>query len=66
MANSAEWPLFEFVTRDIAPKSLEFKRLAAEIAGLDSLDAFLTSYRELYAGRDATMLPDSARAPGAA
>ena len=48
LANSAEWPLFEFVTRDIAPQSLEFRRVAQEVASTDSLDAFLTSYRDLY------------------
>jgi len=65
MSQSAEWPLFEFVTRDVAPQSLEFKKVAKEIAGLDSLDAFLSSYRELYAGADA-VLPQKAKPQGAA
>lgn len=65
MANSAEWPLFEFVTRDVAPQSLEFKKVAKEIAGLDSLDAFLSSYRELYSGAD-TVLPEKVKPLGAA
>jgi hypothetical protein len=48
LAASAEWPLFEYVTRDIAPQSLEFRRVAQEVAAIDSLDAFLTSYRDIY------------------
>jgi hypothetical protein len=65
MAKSAEWPLFEYVTRDIAPQSLEFRKLAQEVASADSLDAFISSYRELY-GEAAELAPDSAAAPGAA
>lgn len=64
MANSAEWPLFEYVTRDIAPQSVEFRKVAREVASADSLDAFLASYRELY-GSAETMVPEKS-APGAA
>ncbi len=64
MANSAEWPLFEYVTRDIAPQSVEFRKVAREVASADSLDAFLASYRELY-GDAETMVPDKSM-PGAA
>jgi hypothetical protein len=64
MANSAEWPLFEYVTRDIAPQSVEFRKVAREVASADSLDAFLASYRELY-GSAETMVPVKAT-PGAA
>lgn len=63
MANSAEWPLFEYVTRDIAPQSVEFRKVAREVASADSLDAFLASYRELYGS--AEMVPDKS-VPGAA
>ncbi|WP_055049390.1 hypothetical protein [Devosia sp. A16] len=63
MANSAEWPLFEYVTRDIAPQSLEFRKVAREVASADSLDAFIASYRELYGSAD--MVPDKSE-PGAA
>jgi hypothetical protein len=52
LANSAEWPLFEYVTRDIAPQSLEFRRVAQEVAAIDSLDSFLSSYREMYGNAD--------------
>ena len=64
MANSAEWPLFDYVTREIAPQSPEFRKAAREISGLDSLDAFLASYRALYA--DGDLMPDKIKAPDAA
>jgi hypothetical protein len=62
MANSAEWPLFDYVTQDVAPTSPEFKKVAKQVAGIDSLDAFLTSYRELYASRDA-VVPTTPKPP---
>ena len=62
MANSAEWPLFDYVTQDIAPTSPEFKKVAQQVAGLDSLDAFLASYRDLYASQD-SVVPNAPRAP---
>ncbi|MDC9824421.1 hypothetical protein PRN20_11820 [Devosia sp. ZB163] len=64
MANSAEWPLFEYVTRDIAPQSVEFRKVAQEIASQDSLNAFIASYRERY-GEAAAVTPDKAVAPAA-
>jgi len=64
MANSAEWSLFDYVTRDIAPDSAEFRKVAREVASADSLDAFLTSYRELYGSAESMVpgksAPDSA------
>jgi len=65
MANSAEWPLFDYVTQDIAPTSPEFKKVAQQIAGLDSLDAFLNSYRELYATQD-DVVPNAPKTANAA
>jgi hypothetical protein len=62
MANSAEWPLFDYVTQEVAPTSSEFKKVARDVAGIDSLDAFLASYRELYASGD-SVVPSTARAP---
>jgi len=64
LANSAEWPLFDYVTQEVAPASPEFKKVAQQIAGLDSLDAFLTSYRELYANQ--TSVVPNAPKPSAA
>ena len=62
LANSAEWPLFDYVTQDVAPTSPEFKKVAQDVAGIDSLDAFLTSYRELYASQD-SLLPTTPKPP---
>ena len=53
MVNSPEWPMFDFVTGPIQTTSLEFKKVAAEVAAQDSLTAFLSSYREAYAGEGA-------------
>lgn len=52
MAQSAEWPMFDFVTSGISPTSAEFKKVARQVADLDSLNAFLSSYRKLYSGED--------------
>ena len=62
MANSAEWPLFDYVTQEVAPTSPEFKKVAREVAGIDSLDAFLSSYRDLYASQD-SVVPNTPKAP---
>jgi hypothetical protein len=59
MAQSAEWGMFDYVTSDIAPTSAEFKQVARQVADIDSLNAFLSSYRQLYAGDD-TMTPEAA------
>lgn len=62
MVNSPEWPLFDFVTGPIQVTSLEFKKVAAEVAAQDSLTAFLSSYRETY-GADGALAPVNAAAP---
>jgi tetratricopeptide (TPR) repeat protein len=59
MARSAEWAMFDFVTGDTTPTSAEFREVAREVSGLDSLNAFLSSYREIYAG-SGTMAPEKA------
>ncbi len=62
MVNSPEWALFDFVTGPIQTDSLEFKKVAADIAAQDSLTAFLASYRETYAGEGA-LAPVNATEP---
>ncbi|NMA98023.1 MAG: tetratricopeptide repeat protein [Phyllobacteriaceae bacterium] len=62
MVNSPEWAMFDFVTGPIQATSLEFKQVAAEVAALDSLEAFLASYRETYAGEGA-LAPVNASEP---
>jgi hypothetical protein len=62
MVASPEWPMFDFVTGPIQTTSLEFKKVAAEVAALDSLTAFLASYRDTYAGEGA-LTPINAASP---
>ncbi len=59
LAQSPEWPLFNFVTSNISPTSIEFRKVAREVSGLDSLNAFLESYRQLY-WTGGGMMPDEA------
>ena len=63
MAQTAEWPMFDFVTSDIVPSGVEFAKVAREISGLDSLNAFLASYRDTYAGGDAVTPAQAAKKP---
>lgn len=50
MAQSAEWPMFDFVTGKVTLNSLEFKKVATAIAGIDSINTFLASYKDYYSG----------------
>jgi hypothetical protein len=59
MVTSPEWPMFDLVTGTIEPTSLEFKAVAREVSDIDSINAFLASYRETYGGSGA-LSPDSA------
>lgn len=59
MAKSAQWEMFDFVTRDISPTSIEFRKVAREVSGLDTLNAFLRSYRDTYSPTD-QMTPTAA------
>ena len=52
MSQTPEWPMFDFVTGEATPQSIEFKTVAREISGLDSLNAFLEAYRNSYASND--------------
>jgi hypothetical protein len=60
MARTPEWPLFDFVTGPIiSTTNADFRKVAREVSGLDSLDAFLATYRQIYGGADAPT-PDKA------
>lgn len=48
MSQSAEWPMFDFVTSTVQPDSAEFRKVASAIASIDSINAFLASYKEYY------------------
>jgi hypothetical protein len=57
LANGPEWPMFDFVTSSIAPVSdPQFANVAKAVSGVDSLDAFLQSYKQTY-GKDQSV-PD--------
>jgi hypothetical protein len=64
MANSAEWPMFEFVTGEIVPQTVAFRKVAREVSGMDSLEAFLKAYRDTYAADD-SLTPDKVAPPAA-
>lgn len=59
MSKTEEWPMFDFVTGEVSATSIEFRRVAREVSGLDGLNAFLESYRSLYA-TGGGMMPDKA------
>jgi len=60
MAQSAEWPLFEYITSpDASPVGIEFKSAAKLVANMDSITAFLGAYRDIYKS-DASLAPDQA------
>jgi len=63
MATTPEWALFDFVTGPINSSSLEFKQVARDVANFDSLNAFLTYYREVYEA-DGALAPTATQANG--
>lgn len=66
MANSPQWAMFDFVTSQIsAPSPAEFKQVAKAVSGMDSLNAFLASYHEIY-GTGGALVPPQADLAGAA
>lgn len=64
LVTSPEWPMFDYVTGTIEVSSLEFKQVATQVSAIDSLNAFLTSYRETYSGQGA-LTPTEASVAGA-
>lgn len=62
MSQTPEWPMFDFVTGTVTVSSDEFKAVAREISGLDSLSSFLESYRRTYA-ESGDMIPGRPSAP---
>jgi hypothetical protein len=49
IAQSPEWPLFDYITSpNASPVGVEFKQAAKMVSGMDSVTAFLHAYRELY------------------
>ena len=49
LAQSAEWPLFDYITGpDANPVGVEFKAAAKMVANMDSITSFLGAYRNIY------------------
>lgn len=64
MVTTPEWPMFDLVTGQVEITSVEFKAVAAQVSGVDGINAFLASYRDTYAGEGALApLTASADAP---
>ncbi|MDB5536501.1 MAG: hypothetical protein JWQ65_1376 [Devosia sp.] len=57
MVTTPEWPMFDYVTGQITTSSLEFKKVARDVSGLDGLNAFLDSYRQTYGSTGALAPP---------
>lgn len=66
LAQSAEWPIFNFVTSEITPTSAEFKKVARQVADLDSVNAFLASYSQAYPAADGLTPLEAGPPPDAA
>lgn len=58
MADSPEWPMFDYVTSAVTRTSDGFRDLAGEIAARDSLSGFLAAYQQTY-GADGALAPSS-------
>lgn len=64
MAQSEEWGMFDYLTgAQVSVSGKEFKDAARLVAGLDSINAFLDAYRQVYSG-DAELTPAEASSAG--
>lgn len=59
MVTTPEWPMFDLVTGQVEITSAEFKAVAAQVSGVDGINAFLASYRDTYAS-DGALAPATA------
>lgn len=64
MSRAPEWPMFAFVTDTVDTSAEEFRVLARQIASVDSLNAFLNAYREIYTADGAITPYRAARQQG--
>ncbi|MCD7060001.1 hypothetical protein [Pelagibacterium xiamenense] len=53
MSRAPEWPMFDYVTSTVEPAGGAFRDIARQVAGVDSLNAFLNAYRQAYTAQDA-------------
>ena len=63
MSRTPEWPIFDFVTGQVSVTSVEFRKVAQQVANIDSLDAFLTTYRDVYEP-DGSVAPEKSAQDG--
>ncbi|MDR3471969.1 MAG: hypothetical protein P4M09_09805 [Devosia sp.] len=62
LASGPEWPMFDYVTTAVQPASgPQFDKAAGAVAGLDTLDGFLKSYKQVY-GDNAGLMPNGTTA----
>ncbi|VAW23632.1 FIG00741759: hypothetical protein [hydrothermal vent metagenome] len=59
IANSPQWPMFDYVTSSLRQSSSDFKTVVAQVAGIDSMSAFLNAYRQTYES-DGALAPRTA------
>lgn len=64
MSRAPEWPMFDYVTSAVTPTAAEFRDIAREVAGVDSLNAFLNAYRQTYTADNAITPLRGAQAGG--
>lgn len=55
MSKSDDASSFEIVTQDIDSQGIEFRKLATSIAAIDTLDAFMTSFRKQFQVSDTAL-----------
>lgn len=58
MAETPEWPMFDYVTGPITRQSEGFRDLAVELSSRDSLSSFLNAYQQTY-GQDGALTPQT-------
>ena len=67
LSRGPEWPMFDYVTSSIAPVTdPQFNDVAKAVSGIDTLDAFLKSYKQTYSAEGAITPDKGAPADGAA
>ena len=59
MIKTIDAEAFVLVSNPVVGKSLEIQKLAKEIAGVDTLDAFMKKFKLRYSG--GSFMPDSAK-----
>ncbi len=48
LSTTPEWAMFDYITRSVTQNGAGFRDIAARVAAIDSLDAFLAAYESAY------------------